>query len=182
MLTIDNTNNPSSHKKRPSLSQQAASILFSSSSRSAASNVFSRNSNSNTANPPLSRFEELLQSTDMPPSGPEYYTERRRLWLRPGWENTPRPRPRSNTQKLEAVVNGASALHEDSSWRRIDRVWKNLANGTRLSEGLPMAVVVRLSSFHPICTSLINHHSPIDKDCACCMDSRSNMARWFPSS
>ncbi|KAF6762088.1 hypothetical protein DFP72DRAFT_877960 [Ephemerocybe angulata] len=128
-----------------SLSQQAASILFNS-SNTRATNVFARSSSTEKSpNPRFSRFEELLATTEMPPSGPEYYAARRKLWLKPGWEGTPKPRPHSNSrQKLEAILNQTNALYDDNAWKKIDRVWKNLANGTRLSERLPMGLIIKI--------------------------------------
>jgi hypothetical protein len=80
----------------------------------------------------------------LPPPGPEYYTARRRLWLKPSWNSTPRPRPRhsNSRQKLEAILNQTNVLYDDSAWKKLDKVWKNLSNGTRLSENLPMNFIV----------------------------------------
>ena len=145
MRTTEITNNSPSHKKKPSITQQAAALFSNSSkSRIPSGNVLSRYSSTDKSSPRLSRFEQLLESTQMPPSGPEYYAARRRLWLKPGWQDTPKARSRSSSrQKLETVLNQSDVLNDDNAWKKIERVYKNIDGGTRLSEGLPMSLIVR---------------------------------------
>jgi hypothetical protein len=151
MRTTEITNNSPSHKKKPSITQQAAALFSNSSkSRLPSGNALSRCSSTDKPSLRLSRFEHLLESTQMPPSGPEYYAARRRLWLKPGWQDTPKARSRSSSrQKLEIVLNQSDVLNDDNAWKKIERVYKNIDGGTRLSEGLPMSLIVCLPSSVP---------------------------------
>ncbi|KAH6914822.1 hypothetical protein BKA70DRAFT_1510411 [Coprinopsis sp. MPI-PUGE-AT-0042] len=93
-----------------------------------------------------SRFEQLLASTDLPPPGPELYAVRRRLWLKAAAEKVSRPpKPHSQTrQKLEALSNGGDLARDDQAWKKVEKVWKNLAGGSRLSEPIAMSTILRI--------------------------------------
>ncbi|TFK22349.1 hypothetical protein FA15DRAFT_671648 [Coprinopsis marcescibilis] len=102
-------------------------------------------SNSSATTAPRSRFDELLAKSDLPPPGPALYAARRQLWLSPGWERARQPKPQSSSrQKLELVLNQPNLLHNQEAWKKVDRVWRNLSNGSRLNEGLPMNQIIRI--------------------------------------
>ncbi|EAU84386.2 hypothetical protein CC1G_01382 [Coprinopsis cinerea okayama7 len=92
------------------------------------------------------RFEQLLQNSNLPAPGPDHYNARRRLWLKPGWSPSQKP-PKAaspSRQKLEAVLNNPNMLQDIQCWRKLDRVWKNLSNGSSLNESLPMSMIIRI--------------------------------------
>lgn len=144
MRTTEITTNSPPHKKKPSITQQAAALFSNSSKpRCSTSHAFLKASSPDKSSPQLSRFEQLLESTQLPPTGPEYYAARRRLWLKPGWQDAPKPRSQSTSrQKLETILNQSDILNDDTAWKKIERVYKNIDGGTRLSEGLPMSAIV----------------------------------------
>ncbi len=99
-------------------------------------------------------FDQILQHTELPNPGPEYYEARRRLWLTPRISPSPQG-PSSAREKLEEILSRPNAVHSINLWNNgLERVWKGLSSGGNLKSRLPMALVVRiLESF--LCPS--NH-------------------------
>ena len=92
-----------------------------------------------------SRFEQLLASADLPKPGPELYAARRRLWLKAAPERTPKP-SKSHTQtrqKLDVLLSNGDLAKDDQAWKKVEKVWKNLHGGSRLSEPVAMGTIVR---------------------------------------
>lgn len=119
-----------------------------------------------TSDPPTppSAFAHLLDvsKSHLPPSGPELFEARRRLWTTPPTDS-PRPRrPDSPSRtRLRELLHTPGALESDSVWHAgLGRVWKGLVSGGRLRSFLPLSFVVRLFSQYTHATNRYSSRSP----------------------
>lgn len=89
-------------------------------------------------------FDELLNSTILPPPGPAHYAARRALWLKPRLAAPRPPEPSTSRDRLTTLLNMPNAINNDQVWKAgIEKVWKGLNDGGLLKRRLPMELVVR---------------------------------------
>lgn len=89
-------------------------------------------------------------SSSQPTFGPEYWTSRRAQWLTAPsvaeGENA-RPVRGENQHRLIELMNEPGAQESDEVWSSgLDKVWKNLVNGTKLKKPLPLSTAVCIIS------------------------------------
>lgn len=106
-------------------------------------------SKSTTSSPPAqTRFEQLLESSDLPEPGPAYFEARRALWHTPiPHDQQPEPLATSvSRQRLEELLNTHEGkLDEDDVWYNgLDKVWKGLITGARLKRRLPLRYLIQI--------------------------------------
>lgn len=88
-----------------------------------------------------SRFEHIMQSTVLPPSGPAHFAARRALWRRP--ISFPPPRTEQPAKLLE-LLDREGLIDSDELWNKgLDKIWKGVTGGGRLKRRLPMGYLVR---------------------------------------
>ncbi|KAF5390634.1 hypothetical protein D9757_002638 [Collybiopsis confluens] len=101
-----------------------------------------------------SDFQQILEASELPPPGPQYYAARRALWLRKSLQkssddsNVQAPRqlpPSTSRHKLENLLNSPDAIYDDQVWEGgIQKVWNGLSGGASLKRRLPMSLVIRI--------------------------------------
>ncbi|KAG6903471.1 hypothetical protein C0995_005494 [Termitomyces sp. Mi166 len=96
---------------------------------------------------PVQSFDDLLDSSQLPPPGPELYAARRALWL------TPRPNPRTSLsgshsasrQRLEQLLSAPNAAEGDYAWNHgVKKVWESLDAGGKLKKRLPLSLIIKI--------------------------------------
>ncbi|KAF9534714.1 hypothetical protein CPB83DRAFT_211061, partial [Crepidotus variabilis] len=91
-------------------------------------------------------FDQLLQESELPLPGPEYYEARRKLWL------TPRPSPPTPPsvasdarERLEEILSQPNAVYNREVWNNgLEKVWKGLSSGGKLKTRLPMNMIIKI--------------------------------------
>ncbi|KZV65675.1 hypothetical protein PENSPDRAFT_689662 [Peniophora sp. CONT] len=103
---------------------------------------------STTPPSPQSTFARLVEDSrpHLPPSGPELFEARRRLWTTPA-NASPRPQrpPSPSRTRLHELLHTPGALESDQVWHAgLGRVWKGLVSGGRLRSFLPLPLVNKI--------------------------------------
>ncbi|KAF7792905.1 hypothetical protein EIP86_004007 [Pleurotus ostreatoroseus] len=89
-----------------------------------------------------SRFEQIIESTLLPPSGPAHFAARRALWRRP--ISFPPPRTEQSA-KLRELLDQEGAVDSDEVWNNgLDKIWKGVTSGERLKRRLPMRYLIKI--------------------------------------
>lgn len=127
-----------------------------------------------------SHFEKLMDTTNLPEPGPEYFEARRALWHLPSpqYEGDNRTIP-PNRRRLEDILQKYDGkLDEDEVWHSgLDKVWKGLVTGARLKTKMPLRYLVCIVLLFAI-PRLIDSFT-IDSNSPSRLDSRWYMAeRW----
>ena len=82
--------------------------------------------------------------------GPEFWASRRTQWLTPPSVvegGNARPIRGENQHRLIELMNEPGAQESDEVWSSgLDKVWKNLVNGTKLKKPLPLSTAVCMTS------------------------------------
>jgi len=94
---------------------------------------------------PLSRFELLMENSDLPDPGPEHFKARRALWQTP-IPNPSEPQPTSAGRKqLEAILDQDAPLDGDDIWSsRLQEVWKGIVTGQKFKRPLPLRYLIKI--------------------------------------
>ncbi|KAI0092046.1 hypothetical protein BDY19DRAFT_928102 [Irpex rosettiformis] len=99
---------------------------------------------------PPSAFERLLESSQLPDPGPEYFVIRRELWLTPQTKPTKRAPPssaRTMTAQLQSLLEGpVEDLYKESNWNGgIGKICERiLVKKETLSQRLPLRHLIKL--------------------------------------
>ncbi|KAG6895416.1 hypothetical protein C0992_001378 [Termitomyces sp. T32_za158] len=94
---------------------------------------------------PVPSFDDILDSSSLPPPGPDFYAARRALWLtpRPVMRHPDSTSPSVSRQRLEGLLSTPDAAKDDYAWNHgVKKVWGVLDTGSRLRRPLPLSLIV----------------------------------------
>ncbi|KAG5341946.1 hypothetical protein J132_06040 [Termitomyces sp. J132] len=94
---------------------------------------------------PVQSFDDILDSSPLPPPGPDFYTARRALWLTPRPSISASPGPSASRQRLEQLLSAPNAAEGDYAWNHgVKKVWESLDAGGKLKKRLPLSLIIKI--------------------------------------